>query len=97
VRRKVRRLDAPQKCAEIFSPQNPETVTKSLGALFGNLGAPQKLRFFKTTQKSAAFKVRRPKIGALFRCAKKCAQYTESERRTLWLRRRTFLMCYIPL
>jgi hypothetical protein len=97
VRRKLRQVGAPKKCAEIFRPKNPETLTKSLGALFDILGAPQKLRFFKKTKKSALFEVRRPKIGALFRCAKKCAQFTKSKRRTLWLRRRTSLDCYIPL
>jgi hypothetical protein len=97
VRRKVRQVGAPQKCAEFFRPQNPETLAKSVGALFGNLGAPQKLRFFKMAQKSAAFEVRRPKMGALFRCAKKCAHFTVNERRTLWIRRRTSLLCYIPV
>jgi hypothetical protein len=83
VRRKVRRKGAPQKCAENSRPQNPETLAKYEGALFDKMGAPQKLRFFNATQKSAAFEVRRPKMGALFRCAKKCAEFTESERRTL--------------
>jgi hypothetical protein len=55
VRRKVRQVGAPKKCAEFFRPQNPETLAKSLGALFEIFGAPQKLRRTEATQKSAVF------------------------------------------
>jgi hypothetical protein len=55
VRRNLRQVGAAKKCAEISRPQIAETLTKSLGAVFGFFGAPQKLRFFKATQKSAVF------------------------------------------
>jgi hypothetical protein len=51
----VRQVGAAKNCAEIFRPQNPETLAKSLGALFDFFGAPQKLRRTEATQKSAVF------------------------------------------
>jgi hypothetical protein len=47
----VRQVGAPKKCAEIFRPQNLESLAKSVGALFGNLGAPAFTALFQNDSK----------------------------------------------